>query len=83
MKLKTHQQYLLILFFNFWIFIIIKENFNNQVQSLLLFLVYKKRKKEEKNKFIKFICQLSVEDMKIAIKILKELIYFIKRGRKK
>ena len=35
------------------------------------------------DKLIKFIYQLSVENVKVIVRILKELICFIKRGRKK
>ena len=50
---------------------------------MLLFLVYKERKEEVTNGLIKFICQLSVENVEIAVGTLKEPIHFIKRGREK
>ena len=50
---------------------------------MLYFLVYEKRREEVINELIKFIYQLSVKDMEIAIRILKKLINFIKEGRKK
>ena len=50
---------------------------------MLLFLVCKERREEVMNKLIKFIYQLSVEDMKVAVETLKEPICFIKKDRKK
>ena len=50
---------------------------------MLLFLIYKKRKEEVIDKLVKFIYQLSVEDMKVAVETLKEPICFIKKDRKK
>ena len=44
---------------------------------MLLFLVYKERRKEMIDELIKFICQLSVEDIEIAVGILKEPIHFV------
>ena len=35
------------------------------------------------DEFVKFIYQLSVEDMKVAVETLKEPICFVKKGRKK
>ena len=50
---------------------------------MLLFLVCEERKKEVTNKLIEFIHQLSVEDMEVVVRILKELIYFVKRDKEK
>ena len=50
---------------------------------MLLSLVYKKRKKEVINKLIEFIYQLSVENIKIVVGTLKELIRFVKGGKGK
>ena len=50
---------------------------------MLLFLVCKERREEVMNKLIKFIYQLSVEDMKVVVETLKEPICFIKKDRKK
>ena len=50
---------------------------------MLLSLVYKKRKEEVINKLIEFICQLSIENIEIMVRILKELICFVKKGRGK
>ena len=50
---------------------------------MLLFLVYEERKKEVIDELVKFIYQLSVEDVEVAIGTLKEPIYFIKGDKKK
>ena len=50
---------------------------------MLLFLVYKKRREEVIDELIEFICQLSVEDIEIAVGTLKEPIHFIKGGKRK
>ena len=50
---------------------------------MLLFLICKKRKKEVIDKLIEFIYQLSVEDIEVAVRILKEPICFIKEDRGK
>ena len=50
---------------------------------MLLSLVCEKRKKEVIDELIEFIYQLSVENAKIAVRTLKELIHFIKRDRGK
>ena len=42
-----------------------------------------KRREEVINELIKFIYQLSMENAEVAVGTLKELIYFVKRGRKK
>ena len=83
MKLKTHWQDLLVLFSNLWVVKRIKEDSNNQIRLVLLFLVCKERKKEVMDKLVEFICQLSVEDAKVAVRTLKEPIHFVKGGREK
>ena len=50
---------------------------------MLLSLVYKKRREEVTNELVKFIYQLNVENAEIVIRILKEPICFVKKGRKK
>ena len=50
---------------------------------MLLFLVYKETKKEVINELIEFICQLSIKDIEIIVRTLKEPIRFIKGGRGK
>ena len=50
---------------------------------MLLFLVYEERKKEVIDKLVEFIYQLSVENVKVAIGILKEPIHFVKGDREK
>ena len=45
--------------------------------------MYKERKEKVTDKLIKFIYQLSVEDMEIAVGTLKEPIHFIKGGKRK
>ena len=50
---------------------------------MLLSLIYKEKKEEVTNELVKFICQLSVEDTKIAVKTLKKPICFVKGGRGK
>ena len=50
---------------------------------MLLFLVYEERREEVIDELVEFIYQLNVEDIKIVVRTLKELIYFIKRGKKK
>ena len=42
-----------------------------------------KRREEVMDELVKFIYQLSVEDIKVAVETLKELICFIKKDRKK
>ena len=83
MKSKTHWQDLLVLFSNSWIVRRIKKDSNNQVWLVLLFLVYEERKKEVIDKLVEFIYQLSVENVKVAIGILKEPIHFVKGDREK
>ena len=50
---------------------------------MLLFLVYKERREEMIDELIEFICQLSVEDIEIAVGTLKEPIHFVKEGKRK
>ena len=50
---------------------------------MLLSLVCEERKEEVTDKFVEFIYQLSAEDVKVAVKTLKEPIHFVKRGRGK
>ena len=50
---------------------------------MLLSLVYEERREEVIDKFIEFICQLSVKDAEIAVGTLKEPICFVKGGREK
>ena len=50
---------------------------------MLLSLVYKERREKVIDKLIEFIYQLSVKDIKIAVRILKEPICFIKEDRGK
>ena len=45
--------------------------------------MYKERREKVTNKLIKFIYQLSVEDVEVTVRTLKELICFIKGDRKK
>ena len=42
-----------------------------------------KRREEVMDELVKFIYQLSIEDMKVAVETLKEPICFIKKDRKK
>ena len=46
-----------------------------------LFLVCEERREEMMNELIEFIYQLSVKNIEIVVRILKELIYFIKENR--
>ena len=48
---------------------------------MLLSLVYKERREKVTNKLVEFIYQLSAEDVKVAVKILKEPICIINRGK--
>ena len=50
---------------------------------MLLFLVYEERKEEITDELIEFICQLSVENVEVAVETLKEPIHFVKRGKGK
>ena len=50
---------------------------------MLLFLVYKERREEMIDELIEFIYQLSVEDIEIAVRTLKEPIHFVKEGKRK
>ena len=50
---------------------------------MLLSLVYEERKEEVMDKLIKFIHQLSVENMEVAVKTLNKPIHFIKGGKRK
>ena len=45
--------------------------------------MYKKKREKITDELVKFIYQLSVEDMKVAVETLKELICFIKKDREK
>ena len=74
MKSKTYQQDLLVPFSNLWVVKKIKEDFNDQVQLVLLFLVYKERKEEVTDKLVEFIHQLNVENVEVVVRTLKEPI---------
>ena len=50
---------------------------------MLLFLVYEERREEVTDKLVEFIYQLSVENMKVVVRILKEPMHFVKGGRRK
>ena len=50
---------------------------------MLLSLVCEERREEVIDKLIEFICQLSVENVEIAVGTLKEPIHFVKGGREK
>ena len=50
---------------------------------MLLSLICEKRREKMMDKFIKFIYQLSVENVKVAVRTLKKLIHFVKGGRGK
>ena len=50
---------------------------------MLLSLVYEERRKEVIDELIEFICQLSVENVEVAVGTLKEPIHFVKGGREK
>ena len=50
---------------------------------MLLSLIYKERREKVTDKLVKFIYQLSIEDVKVVVKTLKELICFVKEDRKK
>ena len=50
---------------------------------MLLFLVCEKRKEEVTNELIEFIYQLSVKNVEVAVKTLKEPICFVKENRGK
>ena len=43
----------------------------------------KERREKVTNKLVKFICQLSVDNAKVAVGTLKKPICFIKRDRRK
>ena len=73
----------MIPFSNFWVVRRIKKDSNDQVQLVLLSLVCKKRREEVIDELIEFIYQLSVENIEIAVGILKELIHFVKEGKRK
>ena len=45
--------------------------------------MYKERKKEVTNKLVEFIYQLSIKNVEIVVRILKEPICFVKEGREK
>ena len=70
-------------FSNLWIVRRIKKDSNDQVQLVLLSLVCEERREEVTDELVKFIRQLSVEDVKVAVGTLKELIHFVKGGRGK
>ena len=70
-------------FSNLWIVKRIKKDSNDQVQSVLLSLVYKERREEVTNKLVEFIHQLSAENVKVVVRILKEPIHFVKKGKEK
>ena len=48
---------------------------------MLLSLVCEERREEVTDKLVKFIYQLSVENIEIAVRTLKELICFVKKDR--
>ena len=50
---------------------------------MLFSLVCKERREEVIDELVEFIHQLSVEDVEVVVKTLKELIHFIKGGREK
>ena len=50
---------------------------------MLLSLMCEERREEVTDKLVKFIYQLSVENIEIAVRTLKELICFVKRDREK
>ena len=50
---------------------------------MLLSLVCEERREEVTNELVEFICQLSVEDVEVAVRTLKEPIYFVKEGKGK
>ena len=50
---------------------------------MLLSLVCEERREEVTDKLIEFICQLSVENVEVAVGTLKEPICFVKRDRGK
>ena len=50
---------------------------------MLLSLVCEEKREEVTDKLVEFICQLSVEDVEIAVRTLKEPIHFVKGGKGK
>ena len=50
---------------------------------MLLSLVCEERREEVTDELVEFICQLSVEDVEVVVGTLKELIRFVKGGRRK
>ena len=50
---------------------------------MLLSLVCKERRKKVMDELVEFIYELSVENVEVAVRTLKEPIYFIKGGRGK
>ena len=50
---------------------------------MLLSLVCEERREEVTNELVEFIHQLSIEDVEVAVRTLKEPICFIKGGREK
>ena len=50
---------------------------------MLLSLVCEERREEVTDELVEFICQLSAEDVEVAVGTLKEPICFVKRGRRK
>ena len=83
MKSKTRQQGLLVPFSNSWVVRRIKEDSNNQVQPVLLFLMCEERREEVTDEFVEFIHQLSAKDTEVAVETLKKSIRFVKGGRGK
>ena len=50
---------------------------------MLLFLVCKKKREEVTNELIEFIYQLSIKDIEVTVRTLKEPICFIKGDKEK
>ena len=50
---------------------------------MLFFLIYKERKEKVIDKLVEFIYQLSIKNVEIVVRILKEPICFIKGGKEK
>ena len=73
----------MVSFSNPWVVKKIKKDSNNQVQPVLLSLMCEKRKEEVTDELVKFIYQLSVEDVKVVVGTLKKPIHFVKENREK
>ena len=70
-------------FSNLWVVKRIKEDSNDQVQPVLLSLVYEERREKVTDKHVEFIHQLSAENVEVVVGTLKKPIHFVKESREK